>query len=266
MDKNWIIGLIVLFLVVVGGGLVYSMNRSAPVAQNATSTPQIIQNDNVANVNILPQATSPIAVTSSTVSPSATTVIVSGSVSPRGAFTNYWYEYGKTSDLGIKTANQTMGSGFVSIQAPAYITELSKNTTYYFKLVAENQYGKVAGNQYTFRTTESTPPPVGSAPSVKTVTANGISKTTANINGEITVNKSETQYWFEYGKTAQLGNTSAFFSAANTGDKSLVSISLSNLDPSTGYYFRINAQNRFGTINGSILNFKTLGPKIEKTN
>ena len=190
-------------------------------------------------------------------SPSATTVVIGGTVNPKGAFTSYWYEYGKTSDLGTKTSNQTMGSGFVSIQAPAYITDLSKNTTYYFRLVAENQYGKVAGNQYVFQTTESTPAPVGNAPTTKTISANNISSTTANINGEVTPNKTETQYWFEYGKTPQLGGTSAFSSAGNGTVKSSVSISLSDLESKTTYYFRLNAQNQFGTINGSILNFKT---------
>jgi len=233
------------------------MNRSPDVALNATSTPQIIQNNNDTNTNTLPQATAPIVATNSSVSPSATTVVVSGTVNPKGSFTNYWYEYGKTSDLGTKTSNQTMGSGFVSIQAPAYITGLSKNTTYYFKLVAENQYGKVAGSQYAFQTTESTPAPVGNAPTTKTLSANNISSTTANINGEVTPNKSETQYWFEYGPTPQLGNTSAFSSLGNGTTKSSVSISLSDLQSKTTYYFRLNAQNQFGTINGSILNFKT---------
>lgn len=257
MDKDFVIGLVIVLLVIVGGGLIYSTTRNTDISPNATSTPQVVQNNNNTNGNALPQATVPLVVTISSVSPSATTAIVSGSVNPKGAFTSYWYEYGKTSGLGIKTSNQTMGSGFVSIQAPAYITSLSKSTTYYFRLVAENQYGKVAGNQYTFETTEGTPPPVGNAPTTKTISANNISSTTANINGEVTPNKSETQYWFEYGQTPQLGNTSAFSSAGNGQTKSSVSISLSDLESKTAYYFRLNAQNQFGTINGSILNFKT---------
>lgn len=256
MDKNFAVVVVVLVLIAVGGGLIYSINRNPEVSSNTIYTPQVAQNNNSVNNN-LPQATAPFAVTNTSVSPSATTAIVSGSVNPNGAFTSYWYEYGKTADLGIKTVSQTMGSGFIAIQAPAYITNLSKNTTYYFKLVAENQYGKVAGNQYTFETTESTPAPVGNAPTAKTVSASGISSTTANINGEVTPNKSETQYWFEYGKAPQLGNTSAFSSSGNGANKSSVSISLSDLESKTTYYFRLNAQNQFGTINGSILNFKT---------
>lgn len=162
--------------------------------------------------------------------------------------------------MGSKTSNQTIGSGFVAIQAPGYITNLVKNTTYYFRLVAENQYGKVVGSQYSFKTTEGTPAPVGNAPTTKTVSASGVSRTTSNLNGEVNPNKASTQYWFEYGKTTELGNTSSFESSGDGNAKISVSISLSNLQPLTTYYFRLNAQNQFGTINGSILSFKTLGP------
>jgi len=253
MNKNFLIILVILLLVIIGGGIIYSTSRNPSSNQNA-ATPNAVQNN---NNNVQFQAAAPLAVTDSSVSPSATTAIVSGTVNPNGAFTSYWYEYGKTSGLGTKTPNQIIGSGFVAIQAPAYITNLSKNTTYYFMLVAQNQLGKVAGNQYTFKTTEATPQPVGSAPTTKTTFANSISSTTANLTGEVTPNKNETQYWFEYGKTSQLGNTSPFFSAGNGANKSTVSISLSDLEPDTTYYYRLNAQNQFGTVNGSILSFQT---------
>ena len=153
-----------------------------------------------------------------------------------------------------------IGSGYATTQVPSYITELTKNTTYYFRVAAENQYGTNKGTLYTFKTTEGTPPPVGSAPLSVTTSANGVSRTTANLNGEVTPNKVSTVYWFEYGKTANLGDTTAFVLAGDGSAKIPTSVSVSNLDPDTMYYFRINAQNQFGTVNGSILNFKTLGP------
>lgn len=258
MNKNFSVITIVVILILIIGGLVYAVVRSKNVSLIATSTSQqIMQNNNNSSVNTSPQATAPIVSTNSTVYPSATTAVVSGTVNPKGAFASYWYEYGKTSDLGNNTSVQNMGSGFVSIQAPAYITNLSKDTTYYFRLVAENQYSKIAGNKYTFQTTDSVSVPIGSVPTVKTVSANNISSTTATINGEITPNKNETQYWFEYGTTRDMGNTSAFFSGGNGATKSSVSISLVGLQPKTTYYFRIDAQNKLGTINGLVLNFKT---------
>ena len=262
MNKNFVIGGLILLILI--GGVVYFIARDPSTPDDVTITPPITGNNNTNpnpnNGTPLPQATVPIVTTNSSVSPSNATAVVGGTVNPKGALTNYWYEYGPTSSLGNKTASQSIGSGFVLIQAPGYISNLSKNTVYYFRLVAENQYGRVAGSQYSFKTTEDTPPPVGSAPTTKTVEASGISRTTANINGEVTPNKNTTQYWFEYGRTTNLGNTSAFSSAGDSANKSSVSISLSDLAPLTTYYFRLNAQNQFGTINGSILNFKTLGP------
>src|SRR3989338_3045612 len=145
-------GIIVVAAVI--GGLVY-MSRGSAVDSNATTTPSIATGDTGGTVANSPQAGVPTVVTSSNVSPTDTTAIVNGNVNPRGAFTSYWYEYGFTSDtLGNKTVNQTVGSGFVQISAPGYITGLSKNSTYYFRLVAENQYGRVAGSIYSFKTTE----------------------------------------------------------------------------------------------------------------
>ena len=260
MNNNYIIGIVLLVLLIIGG-LWYTFSAKTADTGIATTTTTVLNDntDNAGNVT-LPQATLPIAITNTLVSPSGATAVVNGSVKPNGAFTSYWYEYGVSTDLGSKTANQTMGSGFVSIQAPGYITNLTKNTTYYFKLVAENRYGRVSGNQYSFITTNGTPAPVGSSPTTKSVPASNVSRTSAKINGEVTPNKSATQYWFEYGKTTDLGNTTAFSSVGDGSAKAPVSASLSDLEPLTTYYFRINAQNQFGTINGSILNFKTTGP------
>src|SRR3989344_1537571 len=262
MNKTLMVVLVVV-LVLLGGGLLYSMTRGTEAPNNATSTPPVVQNNNT-TVTTSEEATAPTVVTSTTTFTSDNTAMVIGTVNPKGAFTSYWYEYGITSNLGNKTVNQTLGSGFIGIQAPGYITNLTKNTTYYFRLVAENQFGKVVGNQFTFKTTQGSPAPLGSAPTTKTISATGISRTTANLNGEVTANKTETQYWFEYGKTTELGNISTFSSAGQGSSKTSVSISLSNLLPQTTYYFRINAQNQFGTVNGSILNFKTTGPSSAK--
>ena len=185
---------------------------------------------------------------------------MNGTVKPNGAFTSYWFEYGSTSALGSKTTTQSIGSGYPSIQAPAYVTGLAANTTYYYRLVAQNSYGKVAGVEYTFKTTQGVPPPRGSAPSPVTLSASGISRTTANISGTVNPDGSATQYWFEYGKTQDLGSTIGFISAGDGTAKVPVSASISNLDAATTYYFRVNAQNQFGTITGAIVSFKTSGP------
>ncbi len=265
MNKNIIIG--ILAAIVIVGGLGYWVIKNSENSTTGTSTATVVNtndttdtSNNPPNVVAVAQPSQPSVTTASSVGTTDTTAIVTGTVTPNGAPTTYWFEYGKTSDLGSKTANQTIGSGYALIQTPAYISNLTKDTTYYFRLVAENRLGRVVGNQFTFKTSVGTPVPVGSAPIAKTLSATAISRTTANINGEVTPNKTDTQYWFEYGSTSELGNTSAIASVGSGSSKVPVSTSLVNLEPATTYYFRLNAQNKFGTINGSIFSFKTDGP------
>lgn len=249
-------------VVIIGGLIFYGLSATNP-SPTATSTPVNSTDTNTPQTTTPSQTRTPkapLVVTSTKAFPTDTTVVVSGNVTPNGAFTNYWYEFGKTESFGNKTANQTLGSGYASIQAPAFITGLSKDTTYFFRLVASNTLGTVSGSRYTFETTHGVPPPVGSAPGIKTLAASGISRNTVNLNGEVTPNKAATQHWFEYGKTTNLGNTTAMVSVGDGSTKVPASVSLSGLDPVTTYYFRLNAQNQFGTVNGAILNFKTAGP------
>ncbi|MFZ2151706.1 MAG: hypothetical protein WAV09_01205 [Minisyncoccia bacterium] len=256
MNKNSTI--IVLIGLILLGVIVYFMTK---ITETPNTTPTPVVTETPGTIPTPSQATAPTAITHSSVSPSDTTAIVSGTVNPKGALTNYWFEYSTVSNsFTNKTGSQAIGSGFSSLQAPGYITNLTKNTTYYFRLVVENQFGRENGIQYTFKTTEGNPAPVGSAPTTKTNSASSISRTTTTVNGEVTPNKSATYYWFEYGKTRGLGNTSILSSVGDGNVKVSVSASLSDLEPLTTYYFRINAQNQFGTINGSILDFKTTGP------
>jgi hypothetical protein len=249
-------------LLLIGGVLIYAdqktpvsdviINPAVPVGSGSINQPSVPT----------PSPGVPSVVTGKEVLPSDTTAVLNGNVIPKGSFTSYWYEYGTSATLIIRIASpqQTIGSGFVSIGAPAYITGLAKNTTYYYRLVAENHFGRVTGSQYSFSTTEGNAPPVGSAPIVRTVVASGVARTTANLAGEVTPNKASTRYWFEYGQSVNLGSVTALASLGNGTEKLPASTAIANLDPLTTYYFRINAQNQFGTVNGVILNFTTLGP------
>lgn len=242
-------------LAAVGGLTYYAYQNSSPAMETntQTSTPGTPPSSSL-------QPGAPVALTSASAASTDTTVVLTGSVTPNGVFTNYWYEYGSTPSMGNRTSIQVIGSGFTAIPAPVYITGLVKDTTYYFRLVAENQYGKSTGIQYSFQTTHGVPPPQGSAPTTRTVAADSISRTTANLNGQVTPNRAPTKFWFEFGKTVNLGNVTALQSVGDGTLAVSASVSLSDLTPDTTYYFRLNAQNQFGTVNGAILSFKTNGP------
>jgi trimeric autotransporter adhesin len=259
MNKNLIPGLAIAAILLVGGFALFTMSQPPATVPQPIPTPTPVPVPTPVPTPVPPSPSAPTVNTNSSAVPSSTTVVVTGNVTPNGALTTYWYEYGKTTGLGTRTTTQSVGSGYTSIFAPSYITGLSSNTTYYFRLSAENRFGTVNGATYSF-TTNTNPPPQGSAPTTRTIAASNITRTTANLNGQVDPNRAEATYWFEYGETADLGFVTALQSAGSGDASTNVSISVSGLKPLTKYFFRLNAQNQFGTVNGSILNFTTSGP------
>ncbi len=265
MNKTTVVvgGIIIIVLI---GAVVFMLNggTSSLLNNNATSTPGT--STGTATGTILPdgevrETAKPVPTTNATVAPTDTTVVVTGTVNPNGAITTYWYEYGTTQSMGQKTAGQTVGSGYTALKTPGYISGLTKGTTYYYNLVAENALGRVSGTVNSFTTTTNSPTPiVGNVPTARTLSVSGISRTSASLTGEVNPNKAATQYWFEYGTTNNLGNITSLVAV---GDGSLAvnaASTLSNLLAGTTYHYRINAQNQFGTVNGAILTFKTSAP------
>lgn len=246
----------------IAGGIAYAVYSLPP----APIAPVSAANVPVAAIPVpaapaLPQPGAPSVVTSASVIPSDSAAVVTGAIDPNGAFTTYWYEYGTSPDaaLPLSSPRQMIGSGYASTPAFGYITGLSSGASYYFRLVGENQYGRVSGLRYPFQTTRGNPPPAGSVPTPRSSAATGITRTAATLNGTVNPNRASTQYWFEYGTTPSLGNASALEQVGDGSAPRAVSVSLSDLNPSSAYYFRLNAQNQFGTANGAILSFKTAG-------
>lgn len=256
-NRNIIAGVLA---VVILGGLVYfaaSSRLGTPVSEQA---PVVTPNDNgtpVAN----PTPSAPIVLTSSTVAASISTAALTGTVNPKGLGTAYWYEYGETGSLGTKTVPQSLGASYATISAPLLLSGLKPTTTYYYRLSAENSKGIVNGAVYTFKTNTS-PVPVGGVPSGKTLSATNINRTSAVLNGEVNSNKAPTNYWFEYGPSQSLGSITGIQTMPDDAGSPSISIAVSGLLPQTKYYFRLNTQNRYGTVLGTTISFTTTGPGV----
>lgn len=263
MNRNMLVVGGVIVAILIGWFIWYSMGTAPVSPTTGTSTPvtSTSPTDQTTPVQA-PTVGAPTSVTGNTVAPTDTTVVVSGTVTPNGALTSYGYEYGTTASLGKKTISANVGSGFVPTGAPMYITGLTKDTKYFYRLSASNEFGTSNGEVHTFQTTHNVPAPVGSSPVAKTLAATGITSGTANVNGEVTPNKVSTQYWFEYGTTAGLGNTTGLVAVNAATAKTAAQASLTNLLPGTTYHYRLDAQNQFGTVNGTILTFKTAGTAV----
>ena len=261
MNQNLLIGLVVVLVLLGGGYLLLNSNAGIPGTPTATSTTITNADGTVTVVPVEPgtSARAPTVVTNASASPSNSTVVVTGRVTPNGSPTSYWYEYGRTADLGSRISAQSIGSGWSAIASPGYITGLSANTTYYFRLVAQNALSTVRDTTYSF-STNNNPPGQGTAPAASTNSATAIARTSATLNGHMNPHSSVTTYWFEYGASADFGSVTGFQSGGNGNTSLPVSTAISGLNPLTKYYFRINAQNQYGTVNGATQSFTTTGP------
>lgn len=260
MNQNVIIGILVVIILAAGGYYFFNANPAlmgGPAPSPTSTTMPDASSGTTQGAGT--SGSTPSAVTDTLVAPTNSTAVVSGKVTPNGAQTTYWYEYGTTMNFGSKTASQTIGSGFAPIPSPGYITSLDKNTLYYFRLDAENSFGSVTGLTYSF-TTNNNPPGQGTAPGVNTNGATGVGRTSATLRASVNAHSSQTSYWFEYGTTPNFGQVTAFQSGGNGNNSNAVSASLSGLNPQTTYYFRVNAQNQYGTVNGTTQSFTTNGP------
>ena len=268
MNKNIVIGVLVGVLILTLGYAAFKNSEEMNLSnQNASSTNPVgtvdTQTDGT-NQTPAPVVTktpsAPGVLTSRIVTISNSTAFVSGNVTPNGSFTSYWYDYGLTTDVSMgHTSRQNIGGGYTSITSPALITGLKANTQYYFRLNAENSLGVSQGAVFGFVTNNTAPVP-GKAPTVQTSSVSNIGRTYANLNASLNPNGYTSSWWFEYGETASLGNLTTFQSTNNGQTSIAVTTSLANLKPLTKYYYRINAQNQFGTTNGSIGSFTTAGP------
>jgi hypothetical protein len=164
-----------------------------------------------------------------------------------------YFTYGKNNQMGGSTIPQTLSSpGTVSFQ----LTDLAPGTDYFFQAIAElPDGGKVYGGQEIFSTIAN------SKIAVTTLPATGVSHSSAILNGTLNNlgNTSTVQVWFEYGTTADYGNSTEMQTMSYTGP---FSTSITGLAGGRTYYFRTVALNPTGggrSITGPATMFTTSG-------
>jgi uncharacterized repeat protein (TIGR01451 family) len=180
---------------------------------------------------------------------------------------NVYFEYGTTQYFGQSTGFQSVSPGSYTQNVSAYVGNLQPNTTYYFRVVAQTpQFGTTYGNTLTFTTTGSgqyyggyAGGTSGLVPTLNTNAATNIGQTSATLRGSVNPNNNLTVVWFEYGRTRDLGQSIGYQSVGSGNYASDVSSNLSNLVSGTAYYYRLAAQNGYGTSYGAIATFRTLG-------
>ena len=195
-------------------------------------------------------ATKPTVTTGSASNVTATSATLTGTVNANGLSTTAWFEYGTVKGTyGNKTSTQTVtGSNDTTVSVT--ITGLTAETTYYYRIAAQNNSGTSYGEEMSFQYSSK-----GSAPTVTTDSATDVTTTTATLNGTVNANGISTTAWFEYGTlSGTYGNKTTTKSVSGSTDTK-VSIGISGLTAGTTYYYRVVAQNSAGTSYGKEMSF-----------
>ncbi len=224
----------------------------------------------------------------------STSATISGTVYPNGASTNAWFEYGPTASFGYTTQVQNMGSGYATVNASAVLSNLLPNTTYYYRVDAQNAYGTSYGSTLTFTTSGSSAVTSGGSNTGVTSTLTSIlgsmnnillsmknsyganttvqnnqtasvavasvpTTVSATITGTAFPNGASTDAWFEYGPTTSFGYKTPTQNVGSGTKVVPISATLAGLTPETTYYYRAVASNSYGSSDGATLTFTTGG-------
>lgn len=138
------IGAVVLIVVVLGA--VYLSAQSSPNSSGTTGTAQASSTSSGAQTG--GSAVRPVIQTSGYAAVSTTTAVVVGIVIPGPDGTQYWFEYGTTTDFGSSTPVTNAAPGEGTIGAGGYLKNLKPSTQYYFRIAAHNDAGTVYGGPY----------------------------------------------------------------------------------------------------------------------
>ncbi|MHB9019893.1 MAG: hypothetical protein ACYC3G_03440, partial [Minisyncoccota bacterium] len=187
-------------------------------------------------------------------------------IKPNGSNTVAWFTYWSCETQDIydqKTEKWRVSVTDYQADFQQKITGLMPDTCYYFRAEAENENGTASGNDRVFRTRSSSIASsiTFSQPTVLTSQAMFVRENSALINGSVVPNNADTSVWFEWSENPEMtiGLNKSIGQNAGSGTSEVYTAhSLSGLTLNKTYYFRVVAQNSYGTTKGNINKFTTV--------
>lgn len=179
-----------------------------------------------------------------------------------GYDTDYYFEYGPTKEYGLVSETFDAGTTTGPTDVSGPITTYYGYTTYHYRVVAENEFGKTVGKDMTFQT------PPAPLPGVADTSVVALTPTTATLAAKVAPNRWDASWFFEWGETTEYGDLTELEDVL-TGDNTAfqpIEATIEGLKPATLYHFRAVAFNFTGVTNGPDLTLLTPDvPKVESS-
>jgi hypothetical protein len=210
------------------------------------------------------RAGSPISFTTKAISPrvmsvnaraGASEATIEGQIRPGAQHASCEVEYGITEAYGLRApcGEELVRSADSSAVAIVHVTGLEPGTSYDYRLVVENTSGPSAPTEGVGTFTTPIPLPLLGAENVS-----GVGASDAKLAGTVATEGTRTRYWFEYGETEALGqSTPGGEVPAGPSEAQVGPEAISGLAPDTVYYYRLRAANRWHEAFGPTQTFTT---------
>lgn len=234
LDWVWGQGMYYNSSVLLRGGLMKPFGHSARCLKGQEIFLPVVTTDTITNI------TSTTAIGGGRVTDEGSSIVISRGVC---------WSTGTTPTIDDMKITSGDGTGsFIS-----NITNLDGGKTYYVRAYATNGEGTGYGIILSFTT-------LGNAPAATTQLATDVDTTSATLNGVVNANYLSSTVIFEYGTTADYGQTiTAAQSPVSGNSNTNVTAEISGLAAGTIYHYRVNSVNSLGTTNGNDISFTTLG-------
>jgi len=170
---------------------------------------------------------------------------LNGSVNPNSLSTTAYFQYGATTAYGNTAGSFNLPSGTSATPLNYTVSTLNCNTTYHFRMAAQNSAGTTYGADTTFSTSACT------GPGATTGSATSMTQTSATLNGTVNPNGFSSNGYFQYGATTAYGKTTAS-AGLGTGTTAIpLSQTIFGLSCGTTYHFRAVGQDTAGPSYGA---------------
>ncbi len=173
-------------------------------------------------------------------------------VNPESLTTKYYFQWGLTNSYGNTTPVETLSPSLENSSVKATISKLGSETTYHYRVVAENSTGSTYGYDGTFTTVKAEPPYALTEP------ASGIEETVAMLNGTINPKQLPTKFFFEWGESETYTKATGENTATGSSNVPLHE-TITSLKALHEYHYRIRAESAGGLELGLDKAFTTPG-------